>query len=140
VLSGRASELVKGSLEALVGSGLVPFGLVGLARTVRTFRLALRSGRWPAVPATILSAQIEKRKGTRGRHYWTPVIRYRYVADDRFFEGEQFDISGGWGSAFKSSAERKVSQYEPGRVVEVRVQPATPRSVCFGPVQMRAPI
>ncbi len=111
---------------------LIPFGLIfaiggGFATwfvAIDTWYNALQSRDWPEVACTIVSSEVETRRGSDSTTY-RPDLSYRYTWEDREWESSRYRFIN-FSSGNRSWAEAIVATYSPGSVHTALVNPRDP--------------
>ena len=132
--SGDAGALIFLAIFLLaVGAGFLLWGL-SARRKADALEAAARS--WPVAPGVVVAAHV----GTslahgaalvtgqiqdRSRHYYTPVVQYRYTVGTQEYEGNRLRF--GWLTCQNAAeAQRILAAYPVGRQLAVRFDPANP--------------
>ncbi len=125
-MAGMAITLIialcMGGIFGGVGIGLLLFG-----NNQRKQGSASQS--WPTTTGTILSATLsqQSRRNSQGYHdvTYAPVVEYTYEVNGNSYRSDK--LNSGWTVSYDAStAQSKITQYQPGARVTVYYNPANP--------------
>ncbi len=111
---------------------LIPFGLLFAAAGAvagwfiaqDTWLKVLESRDWPEVACTVLTSEVDRRRGSDSTTY-RPAITYRYSWEDREWESSRYRFMD-YSSSNRGWAQGVVNRYSPGSVHTARINPADP--------------
>lgn len=130
---GGGALVFLGIFLLVAGGGFLFWGL-SARRKADAWEAAARS--WPVAPGVVIAVQVVKRfmEGAgiatariqdRGRHYYEPVVQYRYTVGETQYEGSRLRF--GWLTCSSpGAAERILAAYPVGRQLPVRFDPGNP--------------
>jgi hypothetical protein len=115
----------------VIGSGAVAIGVLTGYGTIRMRLKARQAHKWPTVPGTIVSSELET--GTERHNHkrittYAAAIRYAYEVDGKAYESDQIQLGGTSETSQPREFERMVKRYPEGKRVTVyydRDDPAT---------------
>src|SRR5262245_47532635 len=105
--------------EVVFGTALSIVGLGFFVAVATNFVFGLRSRNWPTLRATILATNIKQVRINR----YVPIVRYRYAVSGCNYEGARM-MFGYFATPDSAGAERVLSGFGVGSVVDIRVSPA----------------
>jgi hypothetical protein len=130
---GAGALIFLGIFLLVAGGGFLFWGLS--ARRKADARATL-AATWPVAPGVVIAVQVVQRYMTgaaivtgqiqdRGRHYYEPVVHYRYTVGEAQYEGNRLRF--GWLTYTSPGAAQGVlAAYPVGRQLPARFDPSNP--------------
>jgi hypothetical protein len=92
-----------------------------------------RAESFPGVKGEIVSGEVIKRTGSKGRIYYRVAFVYRYQVNGQTYEGRRFRYDGHPSFSNYSDAEQVVALHPTGSVAEVHYNPTNPADAVLSP-------
>ena len=115
----------------VLGIMMVLFVWLGDIRALQTFIHQRRAETFPDTEGTILSSQMTRHTGSKGRVYYHPAFVYTYEVNGQTYRARRYRYDGY--PSDSTSVRQIVNSHPAGSTVRVYYNPADPADTCLAP-------